>query len=250
MDKKENNLGLWLFGFGFTYAFFQIIPALIHKPFRGPLSWGDALDFLTPFAVIFLVYFLFKRIIKLSPKQNPQYKLREFFLKALFAVGFILYINGHGLHLSSNAISRVIENSGMKGTEIFKSAYLFDEVISHYMWDTGVIFISFGLIFGAAALPSLSIDRKNTVFLFSGAAFYGFTFTVNGIEGQVVPLMLPAAVLGFFLSLGLLLKEKKKSSVNPVHLFFLGGYFLSTALFAYWGIAHAGFPEFSALGWI
>lgn len=250
MDKKENKFGLWLFGFGLAYAFFQIFPALLIKPFIGPVYWGDVLDFLTPFAVIFLVYFLYRRIIKLSPKPNPKSQPREIFFKVVLAVGFILYVNGHGVHLSANAISRFIENSGMKETEIFNAAYLFDEIISHFMWDTGVIFISLGLILGAISLPVISMDKKNTVFLLWGAAFYGFTFTVNGIEGQVVPLMFPAAVLGFFLCLGLFIKEKKKSLLNPVHLFFLAGYLVSTVLFSYWGIAHAGFPEFSALGWI
>lgn len=250
MTKKENNLSLWLFGFGLVYAFFQIMPALFSKPITGPLSLGDLFDFLTPFVVIFLVYFLYRQIVKLSRKPNPKYQPREILFKVFLAVGFILYVNGHGLHLSSNTIARVIENSGMKGTEIFKAAYLFDEVISHVMWDTGVIFISLGFILGAAALPVLSLDKKNRVFLLLGAAFYGFTFTVNGIEGQVVWLMLPAAVFGFLLSLGFFIKEKRKSSQNPVYLFFLVGYLLSTVLFLYWGISHSGFPEFSALGWI
>jgi hypothetical protein len=33
-------------------------------------------------------------------------------------------------------------------------------------------------------------------------------------------------------------------------LFFLLGYLIGVILFAYWGISHPGFPEFSAIGWI
>jgi uncharacterized membrane protein YhdT len=250
MNNQGKNFGFWLFSFGLVFAFFHIMPAFLTKPFRGPLNWGDMLDFLTPFVFIFLSYFLYAGIKKSSEGQSFSSKSGSLFFKIPVAVGFILFVNGHGLHLSSNSISRFIENAGMKQSAIFKAVYLFDEIISHLMWDSGVFIISLGFIIGAARMSVICLNKTKMIFLFLGAVFYGFTFAVNGIEGQTVLLTFPAAVLGFFLSLGFFLKEKKEASVNQVHLFFLVSYFIAAVLFAYWGLSHSGFPEFSALGWI
>jgi hypothetical protein len=95
-----------------------------------------------------------------------------------------------------------------------------------------------------------SVSRVNLALLCLGAAFYGFTFTVNGIEGQTVPFTFPAAFISFAITLVLYFKGQKGVGRNPVLLFFLSAYFLSSLLFAYWGISHSGFAQFSELGWI
>lgn len=118
------------------------------------------------------------------------------------------------------------------------------------MWDGGFFLISVGLILLAYKLSIKNLSGKNLAFLSLGAAFYGFTFTANGIEGQTVIFTFPAAGVGFLLSLLLYFKRKKEDSQNPFLLFFLSAYFLSLLLFAYWGISRSGFPEFSKLGWI
>ena len=78
--------------------------------------------------------------------------------------GFLLYVDGHGLHLSSNSIARLLQD--MKGSELFKANYLFDEIISHYMWDTGVFLISMGLILLAYKISIQSISGKNAISVF------------------------------------------------------------------------------------
>jgi len=118
------------------------------------------------------------------------------------------------------------------------------------MWVGGVFLISMGLILLAFKLPFKSLSARNIALLSVGAALYGFTFTVNGIEGQTVIFTFPAAGAGFLLALLLYLKRKKEGSLNPFLFFFLGAYFLSLLLFACWGISRSGFPQFSEFGWI
>jgi hypothetical protein len=158
----------------------------------------------------------------------------------------IFYIEGHGIHLPSNSVARLMD----PGTVIYRAAYLYDEVISHYIWDGGVILISAGLIILASKISFPSLSKANYLFIGLGAALYGFTFTCNGIEGQTFPLTFPAAIVGALAALILYLKNKKTGRPNPVLLFFLLGYTIAVILFAYWGISHPGFPEFSAIGWI
>ena len=248
MDEERNNACFWLFGYGFIFAFFQIMPALLPGFMKSPLTWGDTLDFLTPFAVIPIAYLLFSLAKKTLQSYDLLDKGRSLIAKIVLAIGFLLYVDGHGLHLSANSIARLLQN--MKGTELFKATYLFDEIISHFMWDGGVFLISIGLIIYAYKLPLKSLSKANLAFLFIGAAFYGFTFTVDGIEGQTVVFTFPAACFGFFLALFLYLKRQKKGFPNPSLLFFSSAYLLSVLLFAFWGITRSGFPQFSELGWI
>jgi len=158
----------------------------------------------------------------------------------------ISYIEGHGIHLPSNSVARLME----PGTAIYRAAYLYDEVISHYIWDGGVILISVGLIILASKKSFPSLSKGDYLLIGLGAALYGFTFTCNGIEGQTFRLTFPAALVGVIAAFILYLKNKKTGNPNPVLLFFLLGYAIGVILFTYWGISHPGFPEFSAIGWI
>jgi hypothetical protein len=138
----------------------------------------------------------------------------------------------------------------MKESELYKAAYLFDEIISHFMWDGGVFLISVALIIAAYKISFKSLTWKNFAFLSLGSAFYGFAFTANGIEGQTVVFTFPAAGVGFLLTLLFYFHRKKEGNQNPFLFFFMSGYLLSLILFAYWGISRSGFPQFSELGWI
>jgi hypothetical protein len=244
MDDRR-NVSFWLFLYGLFFSFFGIMPALISDMWKNPITWGDALDFLTPLAVIPVALALFQKVNKYAPETGSFRGLKTA-AKVIFIIGVILYIEGHGIHLPSNSVSRLME----PGTAVYKAAYLFDEVISHYIWDSGVTLISVGLIILASTTSFPALAKGNYFLICLGAAFYGFTYSCNGIEGQTVLLTFPAAVLGSFAAFLLYFKNKKSGHANPVLLFFLLGYLISAVLFAYWGISHPGFPEFSALGWI
>ena len=248
MREEKNIFCFLLFLYGLIFAFFHIMPSLLIGFLRKPLTWGDTLDFLTPFVVIPFVYLLYSRIKKVFHSLPHKPRARMTLTGVILAFAFLLYVDGHGLHLSSNSIARLLQN--MKDTELYKATYLFDEVISHFMWHSGIFLISISLIILAYKLPLKSLSNSNIVLLSIGAALYGFNFSVDGIEGQTVIFTFPAAGFGFLLAFYLYLRRKKEGSQNPFLLFYLIAYSLSMLLFAYWGISHSGFPQFSELYWI
>jgi len=251
MKEDENKLYFWLFAFSFSLAFFHIMPTFLTNQIRWPLTWGDALDFLTPFVVVPLAYFYYScgnKTLLSSSDQQPSINTLRILSRILLAIGFLCYVSGHGLHLSSNSIARLLQN--MKGSELYQATYLFDETISHFIWHGGIFLISLSLIIMAFHISIKSISKKNTSLLSLGAALLGFTYTVESIEGQSVVFTLPAAAVGFLLALFLYLRRQKERGKHPFLLFFLIAYLLSLILFAYWGLSHSGFPQFSELGWI
>lgn len=248
MAEEKDISCVGLFAYGLVIAFFHIMPALLFPYIKSPLTWGDTLDFLTPFMVIPLAYYLFYQAKRTLRTLNDLGRVQSVVAKIILGFGFLLYVDGHGLHLSSNSIARLMQ--GMKESALFKATYLFDEIISHFMWDAGVFLISIGLMMIALKLPFESLSGLNLAFIFVGAAFYGFNFTVNGIEGQTVVFTFPAAFTGCLFAFILYLRGRKRGLSNPFHLFFFVAYFLSVVLFLYWGISRSGFPQFSELGWI
>lgn len=251
MRNQSDNLCVWLFLYGVFLAFFHLLPPFLTRFFLWPLSWGDTLDFLTPFAVIPITYGLYSRLNRISqssPSQNSSSRSLDILAKVILAVGFLSYVEGHGLHLAANSIARLLQ--GMEGTDVFKATYLFDEVISHSIWIVGLYLISLGLLLFAWRLSFQPFIRKSLILLSAGAVLYGFAYTLEAIEGQTVIFSFPAAILGFLLALILYRRGKRENGRNPILLFFMGGYFLSIILFLCWGISQSGFPQFSELGWI
>jgi len=251
VKEDKDRLSFFLFVFGLAFSFFHIVPTFLPSFLKKPLTWGDTIDFLTPFAIIplaFLLYFYTRQALKSKSLIGFSPRILRILAKVLLGLGFLFYVDGHGLHLSANSIARLLQN--MKNSELFRATYLFDEIISHLMLDGGAFLISIGLILFALKLTFKSLNRKNLTLVSLGAAFYGFTFTANCIEGQTAIIYFPAAGVGFLLSLVLYLKNRKQNMHNPVLLFFLSSYFLSILLFAYWGISQSGFPQFSELQWI
>ena len=247
MEEKD-VFCVGLFAYGLGIAFFHIMPALLIPYLKRPLTWGDSLDFLTPLVVIPLAYLLFYHARRMLRSSNDLGREQSLWAKIILGFGFLLYVDGHGLHLSSNSIARILQN--MRGSELFNATYLFDEIISHFMWDAGMFLISIGLMLIALRLSFESLSKSSLAFILIGATFYGFNFTVNGIEGQTVILTFPAAFVGSLLSFILYWKARRKGLYNPVYIFFAIAYFLSAVLFAYWGLTRSGFPQFSELGLI
>jgi len=248
MKEDKDIFCFWLLFYGLIFAFFHIMPTFLQGFLKKPLTWGDTLDFLTPFVVIPFVYFLYSRIKKVLHSLPHLPKAQMTLAGGMLAFAFLLYVDGHGLHLSSNSIARLLQN--MKDTELYRATYLFDEIISHFMWHGGIFLISISLIIITYKLPLKSLTKSNIALLSIGAAFYGFNFSVDGVEGQTVIFTFPAAGFGFILALYLYLRRKKEGSQNPFLLFYFIAYLLSFLLFAYWGISHSGFPQFSELRWI
>ncbi len=251
MNDEGDKLCFFLFLFGLSLTVFHILPPFLSRFFVWPLTWGDTLDFLTPFGVIPFAYVLYVRLNRMSLAAHDREaasRSSNALAKVILAIGFLSYVEGHGLHLAANSIARVVQM--MKDSDVFKATYLFDEVISHFIWISGLFLISFGLIFKAQRLSFQPLIKRSMVLLSAGSGFYGITFTVEAIEGQTVVLALPAATAGFLLSLFLFLKKKRDAGRNPIFIFFLIAYLFSIILFAFWGVTQSGFPQFSELGWV
>jgi len=238
----------WLFVYGLVYAFFQIMPAFIPGHFAGPVSRGDAFDFLTPLAVIPVALAVFFNLRKVAESEGRALPRSSKWSIAVLVLGLICYVEGHGLHLSANAIDRLL--GSREDTVLHQSVYIYDEVISHFIWDSGVLIIAAGLILAGTKVHFPRLSWAQWAFLGGGAACFGFSYAVNAIEGQTVVLTFPAAVLMALICLWIYWRGRRRGEHNAAALFFLMGFLLSALLFAYWGIAHPGFPEFSELGWI
>ncbi|MGD8535137.1 MAG: hypothetical protein PVF66_04740, partial [Candidatus Aminicenantes bacterium] len=66
MRNESDNLCVWLFLYGLFLAFFHLLPPFLTRFFLWPLSWGDTLDFFTPFAVIPFACILYSRLNRIS----------------------------------------------------------------------------------------------------------------------------------------------------------------------------------------
>jgi hypothetical protein len=248
VKKNSTKTCQWLFGYGLVYAFFQIMPAFIPGHFAGPVSRGDAFDFLTPLAVVPMALFVFLNLRKTADSEGRYWPRSSKWSVAVLVLGLICYVEGHGLHLSANAIDRLL--GGQEETALHQSVYVYDEVLSHFVWDSGVLIIAAGLILAGTGVRFPRLSWVHWVLLGGGAACFGFSYAVNAIEGQTVVLTFPAAVLVSLACLLIYCRGRRRREHNATALFFLMGFLLAALLFAYWGIAHPGFPEFSELGWI
>jgi len=220
MKEDKDKISFFLFVFGLALAFFHIVPTFLPGIFQKPLTWGDTIDFLTPFVVIplaFLIYILIRKALQSQDSLGSSPRILMILAGVILGLGFLFYVDGHGLHLSANSIARLIQKT--EHSELFRATYLFDEIISHIMLDGGIFLISVGLILFAPKLNFKSLTLKNLVFVSLGAAFYGFTFTANCIEGQTVVIYFPGAVIGLLVSLLLYSRNRKQSIHNPVLLF-------------------------------
>ena len=111
MRDDYSRLGFPLFVFGLAFAVFQVLPAFLRFPIYGPLSFGDLVDLFTPLAVMSALFLVYTRVKRLHPIDLP-YRFHRVAAKAFLAVGGLMYVDCHGIHLPSNAIGRMVYGRG------------------------------------------------------------------------------------------------------------------------------------------
>ncbi len=232
--------------YGLVFAFFHIMPAFLEAPVWNRLMIADLLDLLTPFVMVGLVCWLW---MTLRPRTGARRRpLTQALPAALLVVGAVAFIEGHGMHLSANAIARQLTPEVHRG--VYRLTYFFDEVLGHILWDGGIVLLSVGLIlvgWGTSRSPVSGIGTSVTAV---GALLYGATYFINAVEGQTVVFTLPLAV-AIPLTIGLVASRRRVPLLrNPVLWFFTVAYATAACLFVYWGVRRGGFPQFSELGWI
>jgi hypothetical protein len=206
------------------------------------MSYQDALDLITPLILIPIYWLMFR-----YASGKPSSLVEELAFMA-FAV---LWVMGHGMHLSANSINNQVEFLARSqaldilGSNIHKLTYFYDERLSHYLWHSGVLGMIGLLIYREWRSPA----GNRTVWwvILLGGVIYGFTYFCIFLEGQTVALGLPFALI---ITLITLLWGRQRLAKQPLLAFFFFSCLVATILFIGWGWYWGGFPEFSQVGLI
>lgn len=167
-------------------------------------------DLLTPFGVLGAAGWL---LAGLRPRPG---------VLALAAVAAVLYVDGHGIHLSANAINSVAPGA---------TAHFWDEVWGHLEWHSGWFLLLGALV---AAEPA-RLGRPALL----GSALLGWTLFTNTVEGGTWWLALPVGAA--FAAWAL--RERRPLALS-VGLAFT----LCALLIGVWALWQGGVPQFSEAG--
>jgi len=200
----------------------------IFRPFgsAGETRAADWVDLLTAYAVIGTAAMVMYRAVATRPQW------------VLFGVASVTFALGKGLHLSANSISNVSVTAVADATIV----HLWDEVVSHLIWYSGLFLLLLSLAWVLQHV-TMRVGLLDMVI----AALVAITLVNNYIEGAQ-----PWLGLVF---LSVLLAVGVRSRPRPVArlLLVVGGLGLLLLLGwgLYWMVSDALlFPEFSELGWI
>ena len=244
--RKLPDLSIWLFIFGLCFAVWHIGPVFLEFEIRNKFTVGDLVDLTTPYILIGLVVKLITLLRRRFTSSEGRDKI-SIISYLLLAVGAITFIEGHGIHLSSNAIYRHLGDNPI--SPLSSLTYFFDEIQGHIFWDVGLLIIAVALMLldfhnGRRVRPNVSV-----YWVWVGAALYGFTHFANGVEGQTAFFTFPAAVLIPLLLPVLILVRRRSLSGRPVVQFYLMAFLVADIFFVIWGVMNKGLPQFSELGW-
>jgi hypothetical protein len=153
----------------------------------------------------------------------------------LFLASALLYATGYGITLSANAIGRLVpELAPVQPSQLI---YFLDEHLGHILWHLGMVGVTVALLLAAQDMRAVPLTLGPVL----GAAAYAFAWFTDAVEGQTVPLLLPASLLlvmwlwrGWISGKGSLIRTA-----------FLLAHALALGLFGVWGFWRRGFPQFS-----
>lgn len=231
------RLSLLILVFSILFAFFLISPGMLNIPF-GPyplMHVADVLDLLTPIVLIPIYYLL----LYYGSAERPVLGTTIIFL--VFAA---IWVEGQGMHLSANSIGHFLEYGD--GSQLSQITYFYDETLSHYLWNLGIVTLSAQLIYRSWRYPFRDGADRLILEVLAGLV-YGFTIFASGIEGGTILLTFPFAILA---ALFCLITGWRNYKFVPINTFFLTGYGFAALAFAIWGLYWSSFPQFSELGWI
>lgn len=198
-----------------TVAVFHSLPIL-----AGAIGMHDAVELVTPFAVVGAVL-----ATLLSLRARPRALL-------LALVGAILYVDGHGIHLSANSIGT--KPISGRAAEV---AHFWDEQFGHLWWHLGW-FVLIAAICVAEPGRHVRLSRRQTAAV---VVLLGATLFTNTVEGGDWWLELAgAAVFGAW----------ALAAHHRLLAGFATAFAFAAALIGIWAIWHGGVPQFSQLGWI
>ena len=231
-----------LLGLGAGIAGLEIATIFLRADLAVGFQLGDAVTLLcAPLVVPGLAWAIWRSLRKAKSGEAPGSHVAP----VLLWLGAIWYAEGVGLNIGANAIDRYLV--GREATLIGRLTYLLDERIGHLFWHAGIVSLVLSMVLAAWHAPSTPVRR--TVPVVVGGLLFGFTWFADGIEGQTVPLMLPAAV-ALLATVWRWRDPARGIRTNPVMAFCAVAASCALLLFLIWAVWHRGFPQFSSLGWV
>lgn len=221
---------------------FQVLLVLLRAPFAAYplLSWQDAIDLLSPVVLIPLYWVMYRRGSSHAGGASD-----------LAFMGFAaLWVLGHGMHLSANSIHNFADamargrGPDLRGTDVYRLIYFFDEHLSHPVWYAGVLGLA-GLLIHREARTPAGIATAWWAATAAGV-IYGFTCFCLFVEGQAVALGLPFAAIVTAYAF----RARRTLPRRPLTAFFGIAFLVALLLFAGWGLYWKGFPQLSDVGLI
>jgi len=234
-----NRLSWTVLVFSIAFAAVHGLPLLLGEPF-GPyplITTGAVVDLLKPLVMVPLYWLLYRVDQTRTPGLAPTWSWVAFLVLA------VLWVEGHSIHLPTNAISLVLKSEGIDGSTQTLT-HLYDEVLSHYLWYAGMVGLSGLIMFRQWQRPSEG-ERSSLALEAAAGSLYGAVFFGTVVEGGTVPLGLPFAAL---VTLFGLVWGHKRFRQQPLLAFFFAGYLVATVLFIGWAIYWRGLPQFTEVG--
>jgi hypothetical protein len=145
------------------------------------------------------------------------------------------------MHLSADSISNLL---GTGSTAVHALVHFYDEVLSHYLWHSGVVALS-ALLLLASASGGEEAGSVRWAVVFPSALLYGITYFLAVIEGGTVPLGLPFAML---IIVGVLVSRRQHLRTQNLVAFFFAAYVIAGIFFSGWYAYWGSFPQFSEVG--
>ncbi|MFC1968619.1 hypothetical protein ACFLVX_04465 [Chloroflexota bacterium] len=231
------RLSVLVLVFAIAFAVFLVGPPFLGKPFTPyPLmNVADVFDILTPLVLVPLYWLLYRM---------GQPKPLNISGMVIFCIFAAFCAQGQGMHLSANSIDHLLK--GMETSDIYGLTHFYDEVLSHYLRDIGIVGLSALLIL--RSWQNLFTEQRATLWppILAGV-IHGFAFFLVIIESGTAPLGVTGAILATLFGL---IWGRKGISQRPVAAFFLMSYTVATVFFIGWGIYWRGLPQFSEVGLI
>ncbi|MFG2091506.1 hypothetical protein [Spirillospora sp. NPDC048824] len=182
----------------------------------GDTRWADWIDILVPYAVL---------LTAAAALHTGRADRRSW---AVYLVGAITYVEGHGIHLAANSVGN--------DTPGIAVVHLWDEVVGHYLWYAGTAVVVAALARTLAARPAPPAHLALVP-----ALAVALTWTTNSLEGGTAVMGLIVAAV--FTAWGLRTRHHLGRVLIPAFAPAL------IALAAY-GIWRRGFPQPTDLGWL
>jgi hypothetical protein len=237
---------LSLFTLIFAVLSLVFIVLLVFLRLKFPLyplvSYQDVFDILTPLALIPVYWLLFRHSASDRPSQGEE---------ILFLVPAALWVEGHGIHLSSNSIDNLFDAlarnpaTNLKASDVYRLTFFFDEELGHYIWHVGMLSMVALLLCHEWRRPKGSATIWWEALL--AGIIYGFAYFCIFVQARTVFLGLPFATIVVLVAL---IWGRKRLAKQPVLAFFSVASLVAFLLFAGWWLYWGAFPQFTALGWI